>query len=429
MKLIILGAGLAGLSAAWHARDKCDYELYEQELEVGGLCRSFYIDGFTFDFTGHLLHLRDPYFQNLIGEIMGKKLIANQRDARIYSKNVYTRYPFQENTFGLPPRVIRECVDGYRRAVENRREREPRNFHDWIIYQFGEGVARHFMVPYNEKMFTVHPREMSTSWLGRFIPRPELERVIAGSVADMRSESGYNAEFFYPRRGGIGLLAKTLLSDLSSVKPGHKCTKIDVKAKKVYFEKGVEAVYDKLITTIPLPELMSLIDELPETVKEAAQALRCNSVYCLNLGVNREKINPFSWIYFPEPEYCFYRVGFYSNLNPASAPPGTSSLYAEVSYSNKKPINKNEIKSLIYKDLEKVAILRNKDEILVEQELDIKYAYVIYDKKRDAARNCIVKYLQTVDIRLAGRYGDWSYMAMEDAMRSGKEASEGILQS
>ncbi|HMC82602.1 MAG TPA: NAD(P)-binding protein, partial [Candidatus Polarisedimenticolia bacterium] len=150
---LILGAGLAGLSAAYHlpARDTL---VIEKEQEVGGLCRSREVEGFVFDCTGHLLHLREGAIRDLVLSLLPAAFRSVERRSLIFSKGVYTGYPFQANTHGLPTEVIRECVVGFVESLmrRGRDPNEPNDFREWTLATFGQGIARHFMFPYNEKL-------------------------------------------------------------------------------------------------------------------------------------------------------------------------------------------------------------------------------------------------------------------------------------
>lgn len=110
--IVIVGAGLAGLSTAYHLSD-LPYRLYEREQEVGGLCRSYCKDGFTFDYTGHLLHFRQAEIKALVEQLLTGQLQRHARRSFIYSHQTYTEYPFQVNTYGPPPEVVRECLMGF----------------------------------------------------------------------------------------------------------------------------------------------------------------------------------------------------------------------------------------------------------------------------------------------------------------------------
>src|SRR5580704_16332877 len=117
VRTLILGGGMSGLSCAYHLKN--DFLLVERSDEPGGLSRSIKQDGFVFDHTGHLLHLRNPYTLKLIPEMLGDNLVLNQRRAWIYSHHVYTRYPYQANLYGLPKKVIEENLKGLIEAQLN----------------------------------------------------------------------------------------------------------------------------------------------------------------------------------------------------------------------------------------------------------------------------------------------------------------------
>ena len=110
--VIILGAGLTGLSAGLHL-GAVPSVVVEREAEVGGLCRTHAEDGFTFDCTGHLLHLRDEAIASLVDRLLPGAFQRHERRALIFSKGVYTPYPFQANLHGLPAAVVAECVGGF----------------------------------------------------------------------------------------------------------------------------------------------------------------------------------------------------------------------------------------------------------------------------------------------------------------------------
>ncbi len=436
--IVILGGGLAGLSTAWHLKKSGydNFHLFEKESRIGGLTRSEIVDGFTFDYTGHLLHFKDKSIKETVLGLLGDNIGFIERNSWIYSKNVFTRYPFQTNTFGLPDNVIKECIIGFIDAKYGKNGKsagEPgtessveKTFEDWIMENFGSGIAKHFMFPYNEKLWTVHPREMTTEWMGRFVPQTSLEQILDGALSDQSQKVGYNANFYYPLNGGIEALPKAFASSLNNIHTESEINKIDLKEKKVTLKNGEEIRYDRLVSTLPLNVLGSSIDSLPSNIKNSISELRYNSVYNINIGVDRN-ISDKHWVYFPEPEYSFYRIGFSSNFSPYMAPKGTSSLYIEISYTDNRPIDKKRAVEKVKDDLIKAKILNESDRILVEKCFDIKCAYVIYDKNRTTAVSQIKNYLQENDVYTIGRYGSWEYSGMEDAMIQGKELAGAIV--
>ena len=179
-KIIVIGAGVAGLSTAYHL--KRDYEIFEKEKNAGGLARSREVDGFIFDYAGHIFFTKDNYALNLVNKLIGNNFHFQTRNSWVYSKNTYTRYPFQANTFGLPVEVVKKCVLGVIKArYGNYKRLKPSNFKEWIYYTFGDGIAEHFMIPYNKKLWTIPLEEMSYEWFRDRVPVPAILRVLRKS--------------------------------------------------------------------------------------------------------------------------------------------------------------------------------------------------------------------------------------------------------
>ncbi len=238
--VVIIGGGPTGLSAAYHLG--ANSLLLERNNRVGGWCRSIEKNGFTFDFAGHIMFSNDPYVHQMYEKLLGDNVHWQDREAWIYSKNVYTRYPFQGSLYGLPPQVIKECILGAiearfgsaaatpeKNACKNGTHHErhngqakkngtindccadgimestarlgrvlskngdaaaaaaPENFEDFIYKVWGAGIAKHFAIPYNRKLWAVPLNEMETSWLGGRVPMPDLGEMIEGACRPLPS--------------------------------------------------------------------------------------------------------------------------------------------------------------------------------------------------------------------------------------------------
>jgi len=427
VEVLIIGAGLSGLSAALHLGKKCKVRILEKENRPGGLAITDEEDGYRFDRTGHLLHLRNPEIKRLLLKLMKNEMLLVKRESRIWSNGTYTLYPFQSNTFGLPPEVSYECLIEYLRILFEPYNKPVKNFRDFIYAKFGKGFARHFMIPYNKKIWGVDPREMTTLWCDRFVPVPKMEDVIAGAVGLKDPQLGYNAYFFYPR-SGIGDLPKALADEVSNyslIEYNAQVTSVDIKNRIVYFNNGDSLHYEFLINTIELKKFIFILSSLPAGVKNAAKLLRFKPLYYLDIALNKPAGKPFHWIYVPSPKVPFYRVGSYSNFSSAVVPQGCGSLYVELS-SRKK----TDLKTAMCK-----AIPWLKEMGLVEQESDVKFArlrciecaYVIYDKNYSKCLETIHPFLKKHNIYSIGRFGSWNYSAMEDAIIDGKNTAVKIL--
>jgi len=426
--LLILGAGLAGLSAALHA--KGPYRLVEKSERVGGLCKTDCRAGFLFDATGHWLHLRDPEMKALAERCLPGGWNTVERRAAIYSHGRFTRYPYQVNTHGLPAEVIAENVLGYIDAQLGEggralRERDPANFAEFILRHLGSGFAKNFMFPYNEKLWTVHPSELGTEWMGRFVPRPTLEEVVQGALGLAGDRAGYNATFIYPREGGIEGFVRALAALIprpaeTRVEP----VKIDLASRTALLSSGEEVLWRHLLATIPLPELVALCPGAPPRVAEAARQLRATTVTYVNVGARDVGAPAFHWVYLPEARYRPYRVGSASAAVPSLAPAGHRSFYVE--FSAPGPLAPDAVEREATRTLVELGFLESERDVLFKETRTIPHAYVIYDAGYGAARREIVEWLLSNDVLVAGRYGRWEYSSMEDALLAGRECARRV---
>ena len=267
---------------------------------------------------------------------------------------------------------------GFIRISRNGHKPASLSFLDWINRNFGRGIAKHFMIPYNTKFWTVKPSTMNCSWLDGFIPVPSLNQVIEGTLEENKEAFGYNAHFWYPRKGGISRLVSAFSSRMKDIRTGSRVTGIDIKSRRVFLESGHDLHYDFLVSTLPLPEAVRLIKDAPPQVARSARRLRWNSVFNLNIGLDKRDYLGRHWVYFPERRISFFRVGFFHNFSPSLAPEHKSSLYAEVSYSRASPIDKHRIVSRIMSDLKRVNIIAPGDGVIFQDSNDIHYGYPIY---------------------------------------------------
>ncbi|MBA4143799.1 MAG: NAD(P)-binding protein [Nitrosospira sp.] len=475
-KCVIIGAGPTGLSAAYHL--DADTLLLDKNSTVGGWCRSIEDKGFTFDHAGHIMFSNDPYVLQLYKILLGNNVHWQNREAWVYSKGVHTRYPFQGALHGLPPDVIKECIVG---AMESRygamknpeskpaegacqavdgaagvlsdccadgtvpdsrgkavlrqepttAKGKPENFEEFIYRMWGSGIAKHFAIPYNRKLWTVPLTEMETSWLGGRVPLPDLEEIIEGALRPVAKPMGPNARFGYPLRGGFQAMMSGFLPHIQgTIELNADVMSISPEQHLVTLGDGRRYRYENLISTMPLPELIRRMgDEAPKPVRKAAAALRHVSVRCVNLGIAREKISDKHWIYYPE-DTIFHRVFLQGNASPRCNPPGGFGLTCEISYSPAKPLplDGQQLIDRCMEDCIRVGLLRQEDKLITANLVDMPYAYVVYDHVRKQNVETVKKWLSERDIILSGRYSEWEYYNSDHAFLAGKKAAEVVKQ-
>ena len=423
--VLVLGAGLAGISAALALGG--GYRLVERESRPGGLCRTDIRDGFAFDATGHWLHLRDPDARALAHEVLPGGWLTVQRRAAIRSHGVFTRYPYQVNTSGLPPAVAAENVLGFvaaqlGEAGAELRQRVPRNFEEYVLRHLGAGFARNFMFPYNEKLWTVPPAELTIEWMGRFVPRPTLEQVVRGALGLEGDAEGYNATFLYPREGGIETFVRALVARLPRTPEcGVHPVSIDPIRKVARLSTGEEVRYRAVISTAPLPDMVDLVGGAPAAVREASRLLRAATVTYVNVAARDVGAPSWHWTYLPEPGFRAYRVGSASAAVSSLAPPGFRSFYVELS--GRQPVPPAEAGRAALDALLSLGMIESPEDVKFAEVRTIPQAYVIHDFVYGSARAAVREWLGERDILVAGRSGSWEYSSMEDALLGGRQAA------
>lgn len=421
-RILILGAGLSGVSTAYFLKNRgINAPIFEKSDKIGGLCQSHENDGFISDISGHLLHFRNKKILSLVKSFLGDNLVKHTRSAWVYSNGQYIPYPFQTNFHLLPSKIHKDCFSGYVNARNNDSRCVPiNNFLDWINKNFGRGISRHFMVPYNSKFWKISLRKLSHDWAERFIVIPSLEDIKGIRNGKKIAEKGYHSSFYYPKEGGINKLVKGLSDGLKDIYVNCEATEINLKEKQVNFKNGRKEKFDFLISTIPLPEFGRITNDVPKETLSAFKKLKYLSIYNVNFGTDGNISPGRHWIYFPQKDISFFRVGFFHNISSSLVPQGNSSLYVDMSYSSQKPVNKENIPEQIKKDLKQAGVISQDNGLEVKNINDVKYGYPIYDKTHSRARETILKFLRKNNVISCGRFGSWQYMSMEDVILEGR---------
>jgi protoporphyrinogen oxidase len=414
-RIVILGAGPTGLGAAHRLGELgyTDWDIYEETDHVGGLASSVADDhGFIWDHGGHVMFSHYDYFDRLVEDMLRGDYDEHMREAWIWLDDRFIPYPFQNNVHRLPDPVFRECIAGVVRAQQHALPR--RNFQEWITAVFGEGISRHFMSPYNWKVWA-HPLEMlGTQWQGDRVPHVDVDRILANHRDDRDDISwGPNNKFKFPLLG-TGMLYERMAASLSKkVGFGKGASRIDVRNRVVEFTDGSRESYDKLITTMPLKELMKRIVDCPKPFVEASRLLCHTEGLFVGVGVADECPSSKCWMYYPGADTPFYRVTYLSNYSSRVVPgSGHFSLLAEVSSSVYKP---ESAVNVVDRTIEGMVASRLLDpvqaqrRIVSRQLLRVPYSYPVPTIERDGALELIQPWLMEHGIYSRGRFGAWRY--------------------
>jgi UDP-galactopyranose mutase len=240
---------------------------------------------------------------------------------------------------------------------------------------------------------------------------------------------GPNARFGYPLRGGFQALMDGFLPHLSGrLLLRTAVTAISPRRRTVTLEDGRKLRYDALVSTMPLPRLVAALGaEAPAAVRRAASRLRHVSVRCVHLGIGRERVTEKHWIYYPE-DSVFHRIFVQGNASPHCNPPGGFGLTCEITYSPQKPLpcDGDALVARCVDDCRRVGLVGAGDPVWVAAQVDLPYAYVVYDHARAERVATIREWLAGRDIVLAGRYAEWEYYNSDHAFLAGKKAADAV---
>jgi protoporphyrinogen oxidase len=428
--IAILGTGMAGFGAAYrlHAEGIAPV-MYDKNSYHGGHTASFRCEtGFLFDVGPHISFTKDPRIQELFADSVEQRYETVQINLNNYWKGYWPLHPVQLHMRGLPEGLIIKAIADFV-AARQLPEESPGNYADWLLASFGVTFAEEFPMRYTRKYHTTSAKNMSTDWLGPRIYRPSLEEVLRGAISPSAPQVHYITHFRYPSDGGFMCYLKKFVP-MGNLKLNHELVSIDPRTRELRFSNGVISKYDSLVSSVPLPDLIPMIQGAPSDVLGASRRLACSTCILVNIGVDREDLSSAHMTYFYDEDICFARIGFPHMLSKRNAPPGTGSIQAEVYFSDKyKPFSgtaEDWIEPVIH-DLRRCGVLRDDDRILSRKAMLLRYANVIFDLERASALKKVHGYLEDLGIAYCGRYGDWGYMWTDESFKSGELAAERVL--
>lgn len=415
-EILILGGGVAGISAAWHARQSGrEAVIFEAGERSGGLLDNFQVDGFRFDNAVHFGFSNNDAYRAVLEKT---DYITHRPEAYNYERGRWLKHPVQNNLFPLP---AEEKVKAIKSFVERPARSETSDYRQWLKEQFGAVIAERFPVRYTEKYWTVPAENLSTIWIGNRLYRPSLDEVLYGAMTDQTPSTYYLPELYYPRHGGFRAFIDPLLERLD-LRTGKEAVYINPQKKYVLCRDGTREYYGHLISSVPLPELIDMLDEAPGAVKEAAGQLWATSIALVSLGFNAPRAGDYLWFYIYDSEILPSRVHAPYRKSPDNVPPGCSSLQFETYFSRCKPleISPDQLVEQVTKLVDQMKLASGRDIIVTDYRV-LPYANVVFDRGMTERRDYVLEYLNGLGITPVGRFGEWDYLWTDQCFLSGKK--------
>jgi len=403
VRTLIIGAGVSGLASAAFSADS-DYLVLERDHEIGGYCKTVKQDGFTWDYSGHFFHFKQPDIEAYLRMRMREQKVRTiEKRSYIDYRGRYIDFPFQKNIHQLPKEDLIECLyDLYFARAPGALPSVERNFKEMLFARFGRGIAEKFLIPYNEKLYACDLATLDKDAMGRFFPHADLTDIIRNMrIADNAS---YNATFTYPEGGAIEYVrALASAVETDKIALGESLVALDLKNKVAQTSRRVLR-YERVISSAPFPHLLQAAG-----IPFESSTFTYNKVLVFNLGFDTKGKRDVHWIYYPDRTLSFYRVGFYDNIFDTDR----MSLYVELGYAAGAEVDKPAMLARTIEDLRRVGLVQ--DHTLVSHHsIVLDPAYVHITQNSIAEHTRLSAELRTHDVHSIGRYGGWTYCSIED---------------
>jgi protoporphyrinogen oxidase len=413
MKVGILGGGISGLTLQRFLRHPC--EVIEKAAVPGGLCRTYWKDGFGFDLGGHILFSKHQRVNDLVTELLGDNINHCRRANKILYKGRYVKYPFENDLGALDKEETYECLVHY---LKNDYP-EPTNFEEWAYYTFGRAIAEKYLLPYNRKIWKIEPREMGLEWVGR-VPKPPVEDVVKSALGIETEGYTHQLYFRYPLHGGFEALVKTMKKEGATIHLNARVRSI-VKSRDAWTVKDGhrERSFDHLVLAFPVCEAIRCFTDVPAEVSDAVATLRYNALRVAFIAVNNESLLDKSAVYIPDPSVHPHRVCYMGFFSPNLVRPGTSSLVAETTTRPGDEVDRLSdlaFVDLIVADLDRIGILRKQD-VIVTGTKRVQYAYPVYDRHYSSCVRTLRSYFESLGIDQLGRFAEFDYINSDECIR------------
>ena len=424
MKTAIIGAGASGLSLALMLDD--DVSIFEQADRTGGHCHATIRDGWTFDRGPHIMFSRDKDVLDFMIASLGDNVHLSRRNNRVFVDGRMVKYPLENDLASLTLETRARCLLDYLFNERSHLAENPANLDDWFVGNFGEGMTDLYFRPYNEKIWNVPLRDLSMTWSER-IPSPPPEDVVKGALGVATEGYLHQLNYHYPLVGGYQAITDAW-TNLLAPRTLHLNTIVtsiekDGQGVNVTSSRGVQH-FDRVVSTAPMPSLLTMVGDVPASIHEAVNSLRVNPINVITLGYRGEDPNGFTAVYYADSDYLPNRVSSPSVFSPRNAPEGCYSLQAEITFPPGQgylELSDDALIAHVHEGYVASGLVEAGNDPVFRDVQRLEFAYVVYSNGFGDAVETVRDWAQSMGITIHGRFGSFDYLNVDGCVRRSQE--------
>lgn len=445
-RVAILGGGPAGLSSGKVLVDSdINVTVFEMADDVGGLSRTYEVNGFRFDLGGHRFFTKKNQLNEFLEKLLRDELIMVDRSSKIYLRGKYFNYPptLGNALLGFGPYQAVNIIGSF--LLERVKPRkEVKTLEDHIVRDYGRALFEEFFEPYNEKIWGVPCDKVSAEWVAQRIKGLSLVKSVRSALGLDRENKPVSLidKFQYPKRG-IGRISDRLRGEIEKKGKVH----LNRKVEKIYHDGNVitaVGVIDRdghterhevtdVLSSIPITELVRSFDPpAPAAVIEASRHLAFRDLIVVDVCFDRPPITKDTWIYVPEAHISFGRIHEPTNWSADMSPAGKTSLVFEF-WCNEGDwlwnLDDEALLKMTLDDFVKLGLAPGAErDVIGSKIIRCRKAYPMYVIGYEHPLGIIKDYLSKYkNLILIGRYGTFMYNNMDHVIETGIRAAENVM--
>jgi protoporphyrinogen oxidase len=429
-EVVIIGAGITGLAAGMGLKDKA--VILEKKDTVGGTVFSHKFGDYWFDSTVHFLQFRNEEVSKRMMPLLGDVFKHTSLEVWVESQAGRVRYPFQLNLGGLDDASAAKCLYDFCQTIFKKHQSS--SYRQYLENTFGKAMCEMFFFPYNEKCWKYPLDDMTSSGQTWNIHQPSLDEVLEGIAKPNITRGKFNTQGYYPiaPRGssvrGMGILPQLMAKEVSNLQLSTQVFYIMPEHNKIVTKQD-NYFYDKCLSTVPLPKLMELCLNVPESLMKDVNRLRWNKILSIAFSVRGKRpIGTGHYCYYSEPKIPFNKLTYMTEFDPLSAPENGFGLLLEMKEPNGKNLTETEIYDQSIRSLFDVGVFNDSNTVIDSHIWEIDPAYVIFTKDTQHIVDDCREYLHQFGITTGGRYGNWEYSSMAENIEDGFNYAKKIME-